>query len=620
MDISIMMDKNFWLVGSSFGAEGGDQTNRFLSEGIWENGYEDKYLDDVRSVQVGEKIAIKSAYTRKKRLPFEANDKIVSVMGIKAIGTVTKNHGDGQFLDVSWDQKFESVKEWYFFTNRTTIWRVQPEDWMRSALIGFVFNDEVQDYSKFRNAPYWSERYGDKPEEDKRFQWSSFYGEVATALLDYKNNRGALVRAIYEIIESNGNLNKPTDIYKDGTKGPLKDICPFTLMGTFNRTLKDGNRIDIAKKLATFLKVDSDVPKSFEGIPVLNNQRSWFFAYENKRDDKDIDQLWAFFELAINYADDDQVDDEQFVRAYDQIQNVKFASWNITMGLYWIRPWSFATLDTNSRNYIDKKLNLDISAKSLHVPCTGREYLNLVDTLKSNFVKDNYPCHSFPDLSLKSWASEPIDSSVKWKELMIESIQRLCIDKDTNVFSRKEFLSEFLNKFEICFPENTNVSHTISKQFQLLRDEDVLEFIEGEKGSYRYLLQYLDTIEEPISNYEIKVFHERYGISDIRNDGCFIDEGKLSSYISILKKKKNLILQGPPGTGKTWLAKRLGYSAIGHLNDQALKAVQFHPNISYEDFVRGWRPSGEGRLELVDGPFLELVHKANNDKSFRWPL
>ena len=116
MDISIMMDKNFWLVGSSFGAEGGDQTNRFLSEGIWENGYEDKYLDDVRSVQVGEKIAIKSAYTRKKRLPFEANDKIVSVMGIKAIGTVTKNHGDGQFLDVSWDQKFESVKEWYFFS------------------------------------------------------------------------------------------------------------------------------------------------------------------------------------------------------------------------------------------------------------------------------------------------------------------------------------------------------------------------------------------------------------------------------------------------------------------------------------------------------------------------
>jgi 5-methylcytosine-specific restriction protein B len=42
--------------------------------------------------------------------------------------------------------------------------------------------------------------------------------------------------------------------------------------------------------------------------------------------------------------------------------------------------------------------------------------------------------------------------------------------------------------------------------------------------------------------------------------------------------------------------------------------VQFHPNLSYEDFVRGWRPTGtnqgSGTLTLHDGVFLQMVSAA----------
>ena len=38
-----------WFVGASYGAKG-DQTDRFLAEGIWENGYTDKLLDLVKSM------------------------------------------------------------------------------------------------------------------------------------------------------------------------------------------------------------------------------------------------------------------------------------------------------------------------------------------------------------------------------------------------------------------------------------------------------------------------------------------------------------------------------------------------------------------------------------------
>ena len=83
-----------WLVGAAHSAN--DQTERFLSDGIWENGYRDQLLDLVRSMATGDKIAIKSSYTRKLNLPFDNRGHTVSVMKVKAIGTITRNHGDGR--------------------------------------------------------------------------------------------------------------------------------------------------------------------------------------------------------------------------------------------------------------------------------------------------------------------------------------------------------------------------------------------------------------------------------------------------------------------------------------------------------------------------------------------
>ena len=104
---------------------------------------------------------------------------------------------------------------------------------------------------------------------------------------------------------------------------------------------------------------------------------------------------------------------------------------------------------------------------------------------------------------------------------------------------------------------------------------------------------------------------EPYGIDDIIDEGGFLDRPTLVGVVDRLASKKNLILQGPPGTGKTWLAKRLARALIGRgapLTDQ-LRSVQFHPSLSYEDFVRGYRPSGAG-LALTDGIFLQMVEAA----------
>lgn len=103
-----------------------------------------------------------------------------------------------------------------------------------------------------------------------------------------------------------------------------------------------------------------------------------------------------------------------------------------------------------------------------------------------------------------------------------------------------------------------------------------------------------------------------YSVDSIIEDGCFMDRAELDGLLSRLKTKKNLVLQGPPGTGKTWLAKRLAYALIGRRERRRLCSVQFHPTLSYEDFVLGWRPTANG-LELTKGTFLRAIESAEAD-------
>ena len=111
-----------------------------------------------------------------------------------------------------------------------------------------------------------------------------------------------------------------------------------------------------------------------------------------------------------------------------------------------------------------------------------------------------------------------------------------------------------------------------------------------------------------------------YSVRDIIDDGCFLAAALLQTVLERLRDKKNLILQGPPGTGKTWLAKRLAYALIGRRSEIRVRPFQFHPNLSYEDFVRGWRPEEGAGLQLVDGPFLEAVEAAAGDQDDNYVL
>ncbi|RAK62011.1 AAA family ATPase [Hymenobacter edaphi] len=105
-----------------------------------------------------------------------------------------------------------------------------------------------------------------------------------------------------------------------------------------------------------------------------------------------------------------------------------------------------------------------------------------------------------------------------------------------------------------------------------------------------------------------------YSLADAEAD-LFLTTQQIEHLKVALRRKKNLIVQGPPGVGKTYVARRLAWLQMGEQDNSRVQLVQFHQSYSYEDFIRGWRPTEKGGFELANGVFVDFVRKAQHDQA-----
>ena len=545
-----------WFVGAQYNGNE-DKTADFLSRGVWENGYADRYLDEVRGMKPGDRIAIKSSFVSKPgsiRQPGTPG-KAVSTMRIKAIGTIRENPGDGRRVLVDWEQGIE-YRDWYFYTGRQTVWHVKAGDWKADALLSFTFAGVPQDIDRFRNAPYWRHVYGDSPGTDPdmtartaaTYDWVLFFEALRVRLLDFVDDRAPLLEILRKINQPTGGFPL-NDRDADENLIPLRDICPFTVLAFINRGISLPNRIRLCNDLARELELDVPAPTGFDGVPLVNNQSTWFFSYLKHREPDDIDVLWRVLELADAwYRDQSPESRAALIEGMDRALRVRKTKWNLSFGLFWLLPHVFLPLDSRTRLYLRAKTTAGLAERIPHQPPTGAEYLNLRDAVAAYLQQRTEPPNSMVELSCAAFTYADLPAA-----------EPLADDDAPNTVHW------------------TGIGDTMVA----------------------------DSKSAP----------EFYGIEQLRLDGCFAEIDDIAGWLEQWRRKKNMILQGAPGTGKTWMAQRLGWVLAGQRRAPSVMTMQFHPGMSYEDFVRGYRPGPGQSLECVDGPFMELATQARSNPS-----
>lgn len=538
---------------------------------------------------------------------------------------------------------------------------------------------------------------------DSQYSWPRYFMELADKLLAFKDDRQTLIATLQHVYAELG-MDLPTL----DSGGIPTDIDPFTVYGLFNRGLATAKRWTVARGIGGALGVHAPLHDDFVGVPTLLNINATLYD-QARRGEGDIERLWDLFTVALAYADrPTEQTGAAFCHAYDAVLKQRNASWNVTMGLFWVRPYAYVNLSSRDRWFLSlpDRMPPDVNAEvsQLASPPGAFAYLTLCDRVLDAMSSGTYDYTTFPELSACAWrVSEQVNRENKeadkekeevtqaaalgdadvetvrywlyapgrgacmWDEFYSRGIMGLAWGEigDLTAYAHKEDLKAQMLQ---TYPENGTQKNDIHALWQFANEVKPGDVVFVKKGrseilgrgivtgdyvfdpegghypncrevrwtsagnwpiderlamktlteitDYPELLSRIETFfedsDDDVESEEPLVIFPEYS-SEQFLDEVYMPEERYDATVGVLRAKKNIILQGAPGVGKTFAAKRLAYSMMGVKDASRVMLVQFHQSYSYEDFIEGYRPSGQG-FELVKGAFYSFCKKAADDE------
>lgn len=316
-----------------------------------------------------------------------------------------------------------------------------------------------------------------------KYTWVPFYKEFAKKLLKFRDNRKPLVDWIYRNIDAS--LIKHFKDAPDGRHVP--DTDPFTVMAIINRGISWNKKIELCKQFKSFLGISASVPEDFSGVPEMNNMLSNFMAFEDSRKEGDIERLWDVFEAAV--------EDMNIQPEYDALNGQYLIKFNLSIGLFWIRPDKYLSLDGNNKKLLEANgITFD---KTSFLPY--HEYERVMNELKAKMQSQDLGFTNFVEFSdvaynqskqnsvkkqtqkVSYWIYSPGENASKWQECLNEGIMCIGWDdlRDLSNYATREDVRAEIKKF---YPSNGSAKNDSLAVWQFSREIKEGDIIFAKKG------------------------------------------------------------------------------------------------------------------------------------------
>ena len=474
------------------------------------------------------------------------------------------------------------------------------------------------------------------------FSWIPFYTELAEKLLEYKDKREDLV----EFIFSEDGLREFSDyLHLEDKKQKIDDIDPFSFMGMFNRgSFSPNNRIKILTKIKQRFDIVANVPSDFDGIPVLNYSRMFFYNWHNLKDS--CDRLWSAYEQMMNGN----------ISPWFEYYKFQTRKAECTMPLFWCKADEYIALDSRNRDYLE---SIGVDANVNDVDSYKALLQDLKDKMESGQLKEK----SFAEISYNAWIAPkptrywlyaPGEKAQHWNSFYSCGIMAIGWEElgDLSKYSKK---SELKSAMDDEYGTDSSHKNSVACTWDFVHNMNIGDVVFVKQGKSKILGYgivasdyYYDENREFYNSlrdvdWKIKGEWEHPGdavlktLTDITQYTDYVEKLKslftmnseIQQYTKLLELKKNIILQGAPGTGKTYNTAALALSICGEsvpeshdevmqrydelLKEGRIGFCTFHQSMDYEDFVEGIKPVTEGtsiKYEVKDGIFKKIADRA----------